>query len=54
MGGSYKAPDIAAANREAVLAAIETFPLQREIEAASRIGETVNVKSQKGVDTGRT
>ena len=55
MGGTYKAPDIAAANREAVMAAIETFPLQRQIEAASRIGETVNVPIyEKGVDTGRT
>jgi hypothetical protein len=55
MGGSYKAPDMAAANREAVMAAIETFPLQRQIEAASRIGETVNVPIyEKGVDTGRT
>ena len=55
MGGSYKAPDLAAANREAVMAAIETFPLQRQIEAASRIGETVNVPIyEKGVDTGRT
>ena len=55
MGGTYKAPDMAAANREAVMAAIETFPLQRQIEAASRIGETVNVPIyEKGVDTGRT
>ena len=55
MGGSYKAPDMAAANREAVMAAIETFPLQRQIEAASRIGETINVPIyEKGVDTGRT
>jgi hypothetical protein len=55
MGGSYKAPDLAAANREAVMAAIETFPIQRQIEAASRIGETVDVPIYKdGKDTGRT
>lgn len=38
MGGSYKAPDMAAANREAVYAQTETYPLLREIEAASRLG----------------
>lgn len=55
MGGSYKAPDLAAANREAVMAAIETFPIQRQIEAASRIGETVDVPIYKdGKDTGKT
>ena len=54
MGGSYKAPDMAAANREAVMAGIETFPLQREIEAASRIGETVQVPIYKdGKETGQ-
>jgi hypothetical protein len=55
MGGTYKAPDMAAANREAIMASIETFPLQRQIEAASRIGTTVDVPIyEKGVDTGRT
>jgi len=55
MGGTYKAPDMAAANREAVMASIETFPIQRQIEAASRIGTTVDVPIyEKGVDTGRT
>jgi hypothetical protein len=54
MGGSYKAPDIAAANREAVMASIETFPLQREIEAASRIGAKVRVPIYKdGKETGQ-
>jgi hypothetical protein len=48
MGGSYKAPDIAAANREAVLAAIETFPLQREIEAASRMGTEGKITTPTG------
>lgn len=38
MGGSYEAPDMASANREAVLAQAETFPLLRTIEAASRLG----------------
>jgi hypothetical protein len=55
MGGEYKAPDMAAANREAVMAGIETFPLQRQIEAASRIGTTVDVPIYKdGKDTGQT
>jgi hypothetical protein len=54
MGGTYKAPDIAAANREAVMASIETFPLQREIEAASRIGAAVRVPIYKdGKETGQ-
>jgi hypothetical protein len=54
MGGTYKAPDIAAANREAVMASIETFPLQREIEAASRIGAKVQVPIYKdGKETGQ-
>jgi len=39
MGGSYKAPDMAAANREAVYAQAETFPIIRELEAASRMGQ---------------
>jgi len=54
MGGTYKAPDIAAANREAVMASIETFPLQRQIEAASRMGTTVQVPIYKdGKETGQ-
>lgn len=39
MGGSYKAPDMAAANREAVYAQAETFPLLRQLEAAARLGK---------------
>ena len=39
MGGTYKAPDMAAANREAVYAQAETFPIIRELEAASRLGQ---------------
>lgn len=38
MGGTYKAPDMAAANREAVMAQSETYPLLRQIEAAARLG----------------
>ena len=38
MGGTYKAPDMAAANREAVYAQAQTFPVLRQIEAASRTG----------------
>ena len=38
MGGSYKAPDMAAANREAVYAQAETFPIIRQLDAASRLG----------------
>lgn len=53
MGGTYRAPDMAAANREAVMAQAETFPLLRQIEAASRIGGKVNVPVYKdGKQTG--
>ena len=41
MGGDYEAPNMAAANREAVLAQAETFPLLRQIEAASRLGRKI-------------
>lgn len=41
MGGDYEAPNMAAANREAVLAQAETFPLLRQIEAASRLGRQI-------------
>lgn len=42
MGGTYKAPDMAAANREAVYAQAQTFPILRAIEAASRAGTEVS------------
>lgn len=55
MGGDYRAPDFASANREAVLAQAETFPLLRQIEAASRIGAKVEVPVYKeGKATGDT
>jgi len=41
MGGTYRAPDFAAANREAVFAQAQTFPILRQIEAASRTGGKV-------------
>ncbi len=41
MGGDFEAPNMAAANREAVLAQAETFPLLRQIEAASRLGREI-------------
>ena len=54
MGGDYRAPDYAAANREAVMAQAETFPLIRQIEAASRIGAKVDVPVyQDGKATGQ-
>jgi len=54
MGGTYRAPDFASANREAVLAQAETFPLLRQIEAASRIGAKVEVPVyENGKATGR-
>ena len=53
MGGTYRAPDMAAANREAVMAQAETFPLIRQIEAASRIGSEVQIPVYKdGKQTG--
>lgn len=41
MGGTYNPPDFAAANREAVYAQAQTFPILRAIEAASRTGGKV-------------
>ena len=41
MGGDYNAPDMAAANREAVYAQAQTFPILRKIEAASKTGGEV-------------
>ena len=38
MGGTYKAPDYGAANREAAFAQAEVFPLMRQIESAARVG----------------
>lgn len=49
MGGSYKAPDMAAANREAVYAQAETFPLLRMMDAAARLGRRIEyVNPQTG------
>jgi hypothetical protein len=54
MGGTYRAPDFASANREAVMAQAETFPLLRQIEAASRVGAKVEVPVyENGKATGR-
>lgn len=41
MGGEYNSPNLGAANREAVYAQAETFPLLRQIEAAARMGKKV-------------
>jgi len=52
-GPTYKAPDMAAANREAVMAQAETFPLIRTIDMASRIGAKIQVPKYKdGQKTG--
>jgi len=47
MGGDYEAPNMAAANREAVYAQAETFPLLRMIEAASRLGREITYTDPK-------
>jgi len=54
MGGTYRAPDMAAANREAVYAQAQTFPILRAIEAASRSGGKVSypVYDASGKPTG--
>ena len=41
MGASYEAPNLAAANREAVEAQAETYPKLRALDAAARLGTTV-------------
>ena len=51
MGGSYEAPNMAAANREAVYAQAQTFPLLRQIEAASKLGRSGTYVNP---DTGKT
>lgn len=57
MGGSYDAPNMSAANRAAVFSQAETFPLLREIEAASRLGQKgsyqVPVLDKEGNETGQ-
>jgi hypothetical protein len=47
MGGDYNTPDMAAANRDAVYAQAETFPLLRMIEAASRLGREIKYTDPK-------
>jgi hypothetical protein len=48
-----KTPDLSAANREAVQASIETYPIQRAIDVAARLGQKVEVPIYKnGVQTG--
>lgn len=42
--GAPDAPDYAAANREAIMADIETLPLRKKIEAAAALGETITYK----------
>ena len=41
MGKKYNAPDLGAANREAVEAAAETFPKLRALDAAARLGTKI-------------
>ena len=57
MGGSYQAPNMSAANRAAVYSQAETFPILREIEAASRMGTKgsyqMPVLDSSGNETGR-
>jgi hypothetical protein len=52
-GPSYKPADLSAANREAVQASLETYPIQRAIDVAARLGQKVEVPVYKdGVQTG--
>ena len=57
MGGSYQAPNMSAANRAAVYSQAETFPILREIEAASRMGTKgsyqMPILDSSGNETGR-
>ena len=59
MGASYEAPNLAAANREAVEAQAETYPKLRALDAAARLGKKVIYQDQEydfrgigDVDTG--
>lgn len=41
MGASYEAPNLAAANKEAVEAQAETYPKLRALDAAARLGRSI-------------
>ena len=41
MGGTYEAPNLAAANKEAVEAQAETYPKLRALDAAARLGRSI-------------
>jgi hypothetical protein len=46
MGKKYDAPDLGAANREAVEAAAETFPKLRALDAAARLGTKITYEGK--------
>jgi hypothetical protein len=46
MGKKYNAPDLGAANREAVEAAAETFPKLRALDAAARLGTKITYEGK--------
>ena len=52
MGASYEAPNLAAANREAVEAQAETYPKLRALDAAARLGKKVIYEDQEYDFTG--
>ena len=52
MGASYEAPNLAAANREAVEAQAETYPKLRAWDAAARLGKKVIYQDQEYDFTG--
>ena len=52
MGASYEAPNLAAANREAVEAQAETYPKLRALDAAARLGKKVIYQDQEYDFTG--
>lgn len=52
MGSSYEAPNLAAANREAVEAQAETYPKLRALDAAARLGKKVIYQDQEYDFTG--
>ena len=46
MGKKYNAPDLGAANREAIEAAAETFPKLRALDAAARLGTKITYEGK--------
>ena len=50
-GSAPPPPDYAAANREGVLTGVELLPLQKQIEAAAKMGTKISYKDPRTGET---